>query len=79
MKKSLYDISLQNGTDIKNTGFDYEHVLLKKVSSSYLYKNRILGNIMFFVNKILVTYVDSVKKIRIFSNFTVDKNYKNIN
>lgn len=76
---SLYKITESYGEDIKHTGFDYSNVLLKKVSSNYIFKNKNLNDFLVYINDILVEYIESVKKLRVFRNYTVDKDYRKIN
>jgi len=77
--ESLYKISETYGEELKNTGFNYKDVLLKKTSSNYIYRNTNLAGFLKYVNDIMVEYLESVKKIRVFRNFTVDKDYRKIN
>jgi len=77
--RGLYDISERYGEELKNQGLNYSNVLMKKTSSSYLFKNNNLSIFIEYLNDIMFSLIENVKKIKVFVNFTVDKNYKNIN
>jgi mevalonate pyrophosphate decarboxylase len=77
--KGLYSISETYGEELLNTGLDYSDVILKKTTSSYLFKNETVSGFIVYLNDIMFDLIENVKKIRVFVNFTVDKNYKKIN
>lgn len=76
---SLYDDTFEFGKSLKNGGFDYSDVLLKRSVSNYLYRNENLSGFLEYLNELIVNDIESTKKVRVFKNFTVDKNYKKIN
>lgn len=80
MKKlvSLYDTSLKKGEILKHRGFDYSKSLFSRTSSEYLFKNDTVSSFISYLNDIFYVYIEAVKKIRVFHNFTVKKDYKNI-
>jgi hypothetical protein len=77
-KKSVYDYTYTKGEDLKHRGFDYKDKLFNKSLSSHMYKNDNVIGFLSFLDSIFYEYIESVKKIRVFNNFTVDKNYKKI-
>ena len=80
-KKSLYDATFNINTNILYTGYDYSinGALLKRSVSPYLFQNTNLYDFLSLVSDAFAVPVESVKRIRIHNNFTVDKNYKKIN
>lgn len=80
-RKSLYDISKQLGTQRLNDGFDYtqENFILQKTLSPYLFRNDELGGFLNKLNEVVIQNIESIKRIRIHNNYTVDKNTKYIN
>jgi len=78
MLKSLYKISETYGEDIKNTGLDYSKILIKKTSSNYIFRNQNLSDFLSYLNDIVFEYIESVKVLRVFRNYTVEKDYRKI-
>ena len=79
MSQSLYDISETQGESLLNQGFDYSTVLMEKTISNYLFRNENITGFLTYINDIMYNLIESVKIVRVFQNFTVDKNYKKIN
>jgi len=77
--ESLYDARDQKNTELKNLGYDYSSTLMYKTLSKYLFRNETLAGFLGHLNGIMVYYVNSVKSIRVFFNYTVPKNYTKIN
>jgi len=79
MSESLYDISETQNEVLLNEGFDYSNVLMQKTLSNYLFRNENISGFITYINDIMVNLIESVKIVRVFQNFTVNKNYKKIN
>ena len=79
MSESLYNITEHYGEDIKYLGFDYKDVIISKTISNYILQNTEMITFMEYINDIFFVLIESIKKIRIFNNYTVNKNYKYIN
>ena len=79
MKNSLYKLTLEYKQELLYTGFDYEGVIINKVSSKYLFQNKNLSQFISKLNDSFFNLIESVKYIRIFINYTVPKDYKYIN
>jgi len=76
---SLYEATYSQFDELKNTGYDYSKTLFKKSASPYLFRNQKLANFISYLNDVFVEYIETVKKIRVFYNFTVPKDYRKIN
>jgi hypothetical protein len=74
----LYDKIYEEGENLLNKGYDYKNDLLNKTTSKYLQQNKSVNSFMSYVNDILYTLIESVKRIRVFHNFTVKEDYKKI-
>lgn len=81
MKKSLYSKADKFGEQKINSGFDYKSnsILLESTVSPYLLRNDILHEFINYLNEMVVNNIESVKRIRIHNNFTVDKDTTYIN
>lgn len=76
---SLYDIRDSKNDRLKNLGYDYSNTLLTRTLSNYLFRNEKVAGYLQKLNAIMVNYLNSVKTIRVFFNYTVPKNYQKIN
>lgn len=76
---SLYDTTNAVRDNLKWQGYDYRNTLISNSVSPYLLRNLKVSNFLKYLNDICVEYIETVKKIRVFYNFTVDKDYRNIN
>lgn len=77
-KSSIYSYTFENGESIKNRGYDYKGKLFKNSMSTHLFKNDNVIGFIEYLDSIFFEYIEAVKKIRVFYNFTVDKDYKKI-
>ena len=79
--KNLYQKSYEQGSKRKNLGFNYreEDVILKRTMMPRLFENETVAGFLRYINNVMVNNIDSVKIIRNFFNYTVDKNDTNIN
>lgn len=76
---SLYNATNSVRDNLKWQGYDYRNTLMSNSVSPYLLRNLKVSNFIKYLNDICVEYIETVKKIRVFYNFTVDKDYRNIN
>ena len=79
MKQSLYDKVYNRLTIIKNTGFNYEGRIFEKTMSPYLFADPNRKDILTNYEKIIFFLIEKVKMIKTFYNYTVPKNYRNLN
>jgi len=78
--ESPYKATYNQTIDIKNTGNDYSSNLMKNSFSTYMFRNPKLNSfIRDYMKPIYLNYINAVKKIRIFYNFTVPKDWTHIN
>lgn len=79
MKESLYKVAESRMTRLKNTGFDYKGKIFERTMSPYLFADDKRKDILNEFEKLIFFLVEKVKSIKTFYNYTVDKNYTNIN
>ena len=77
-RKSLYGIARTAGEQRKNLGFDYSQSIFKKTMSPHILRSSNISDFVQFLNDWFVLLINSTKKMRIFRNYTVDKDYKHI-
>ena len=77
MKKKLYDETYKSPEN--DAGFDYKDNLMKKaISPRFFAGNPIAEGFLTFVNDMLYESIESVKLVRNFFNYTVEKDQKDI-
>lgn len=79
MKESLYQISRTRLTRLKNTGYDYKNKIFEKSLSPYILRDDNRKDILSRYEKIVYFLIEKAKYVKNFFNYTVDKNYKQLN
>ena len=74
-----YKDTYKHGIDVKNTGFDYKNKIFQKTTSNRMWANSTMSGFLEKLNGIVAETIDSVKRIRTFWNYTVDKDDRTIN
>jgi len=78
--ESPYYILRHRKDNIKNTGYDYKGKILPKMLSSQMFnKNKYLTALLIKLEDIWYFIFDSVKSIKVFANYAIDKNENRIN
>lgn len=75
-EKSLYKTRKEYFND--KPEFDYKKGFIERYVSDYLLSNSVVFGFLKKIESILLELNETVKKIRIFENYTVDKDYKGI-
>lgn len=77
--KELYNLSTKINEVIINKSYDYSNGnLLRNTLSSKMYENEILSNFLDDISSVMEINVNSVKKLRVHNNISVNKNDTNI-
>ena len=76
---SVYKYTNDKGEVLLNRGFNYKDVIMKRTTSSYFQKNENIRNFIVYLNDIFFTYIEAVKRIRVYYNFNVSDDYTKIN
>ena len=76
---SLYDFANRRMTRLKNTGYDYEGKIFQKTMSPLIFMDPTRRDILSAYEKMIFFLVEKVKAIKTFYNYTVPKDYKNLN
>jgi len=79
-KDSIYNKMYESSNQLTNTGFDYRsESLLNKFLSNRMYGNPVMDGFLQKIDPYFSEMIDSVKKIQLYNNFTIDKNDGSIN
>jgi len=73
--KKLYTIAKRSKDKRKNLGYDYSNQVMRKTVSPHLYRNPVMRDFLDFINDYVYNKIQSVRKLKLFKNFTVDKDY----
>jgi len=76
---SLYAVQDNLKNNLKWKGYNYRETLISNSVSPYLLRNLKISNFLKYLNDICFEYIETVKKIRVYYNFTVDKDTRYIN
>ena len=79
MKASIYDNVNNRLTRQQNSGFDYEGQIFARSLSSYILSDPNRSNILTKYEEMIYFLVQKVKTIKTFFNYTVPKDYTQIN
>lgn len=79
MKKSLYEVSQNRMNRLKNTGYAYEGKIFQKTMSPLIFADPTRSDILAKFETMIFFLVEKVKYIKTFYNYTVSKNYRNLN
>jgi hypothetical protein len=79
MKKSLYDIPNNRMNRLKNIGYAYEGKIFEKTMSPLIFADPVRRDILASFETMIFFLVEKVKYIKTFYNYTVSKNYRNLN
>jgi len=77
--ESLYEKAYTRMTRLKNTGFQYEGKIFEKTMSPYLFNDPKRRDILLEYEKMVFFLIEKVKYIKTFFNYTVPKDYRNLN
>lgn len=79
MSDSLYKFAYSRKNRLKNRGFDYKGKIFERSMSPLLFNDDTRAGILNEYEKIIYFLVEKVKLIKTFYNYTVDKDYSEIN
>lgn len=74
-RKSYYDIAEHIRDDVKNYGFDFHGNLFRKSVSGLFFEDVKKERILNLYDILLSYIIDKIKLIKIFRNYTLDKNH----
>jgi len=78
MEDNVYNETYLPFEKRKNLGFQYKDYVLKKTLSKRLFNNKTMSGFLGYVNDMMYETIESVKKIKTFFNYIVDKNDRRI-
>ena len=79
MAEKLYKETWAYGADVNQTGFAYKDNLLKKSMSPRFFSGNVIAEgFLGKINEMLFTSIESVKILRNFFNYTVEKDQSDV-
>ena len=79
-KDSVYNKMLESGSNTLHTGYDYRKGgLVSRWFSKRMFMNPMMEGFIEQINPYFVEFLDSIKKVQFYQNYTIDKNDGSIN
>ncbi len=79
-KDSIYNKILEEGSDYKSNGYDYQkRGLTNRFFSNRMFMSPLMTGFIKKIEPYFVEILDSVKKLQFYQNYTIDKNDGRIN
>ena len=79
MADSLYDIANNRLTRGQNKGFDYQGKIFQRTLSPFIMAEEKRAGILSSFETMIYFLIEKVKYIKTYYNYTVPKDYKNLN
>lgn len=79
MKTSLYEVSRNRMNRLKNIGYAYEGKIFEKTMSPLIFADPTRRDILLKFETMIFFLIEKVKYIKTFYNYTVPKDYRNLN
>lgn len=77
-RRKIYDITKHRKDSRLNTGFDYKDRLFGLMVSNHIQRNQIVREFMLFLNDYFYNIIKGVKYLKVFKNYTIEKNDTNV-
>jgi hypothetical protein len=77
--KRLYNVYRKRNDNLLNTGFEYKGKIFQKTISPIIYNDPVRKPIILKFEQVFYALIEKVKYIKIYYNFTEDKNADHIN
>ena len=74
----VYDVAKHRKDSRLNTGYDYKDNLFNLMTSKHIRRNQIIKEFMLFLNDYLYNVIKGVKYLKVFKNYTVEKDDTNV-
>jgi hypothetical protein len=79
-KDSIYKKMYEQGEKVLHTGYDYEkRGLVKRFVASRMLMNTVMDEFLTRMDPLFKEFLNSVKKIQFYQNYTIDKNDSTLN
>jgi len=77
-RKKIYDIAKHRKDDRLNTGYDYKDKLFNLMVSKHILRNQNMREFMLFLNDYFYNIIKGVKYLKVFKNYTIEKDDTNV-
>jgi len=78
-KESLYRVARKRLTEPKNVGYDYEGRIMANSIDPELRKNPKINDLVLKIDGMIVEWINTVKKFKVFRNIYMDKDETQFN
>jgi hypothetical protein len=73
--RKLYTVAKRSKDNRKNLAYDYKDKIMKNSVSPHIYRNDVMRDFLDFINDYVYNKIQSVRRLKLFKAFTVDKDY----
>lgn len=73
--RKLYSVAKRSKDSRKNLSYDYKDNIMKNSVSPHIYRNDVMRDFLDFINDYVYNKIKTVRSLKLFKNFTVDKDY----
>jgi len=77
-RRKIYDVAKHRKDSRLNTGFDYKDNLFNLMTSRHIQRNQTMREFMLFLNDYFYNLIKGVKYLKVFKNYTVEKDDTNV-
>jgi hypothetical protein len=77
-RKKIYSVAKHRKDSRLNLGFNYEDQLFNLTTSKHIQRNQTIREFMLFLNDYFYNKIKSVRYLKIYKNYTVEKDYENV-
>lgn len=77
-RRKIYDVAKHRKDSRLNIGHDYKDKLLNMMTSKHIQRNQTVREFMLFLNDYLYNAIKGVKYLKVFKNYTVEKDDTNV-
>jgi len=77
-RKKIYSIAKHRKDNRLNTGYDYKDKLFNLMVSKHILRNQNMREFMLFLNDYFYNIIKGVKYLKVFKNYTIEKDDTNV-
>ena len=74
----VYDVTKHRKDSRLNTGYDYKDKLFNLMASKHIQRNQTIREFMLFLNDYFYNIIKGSKYLKVFKNYTVEKDDTNV-
>lgn len=77
-RRKIYDVAKHRKDSRLNLGYDYKDKLFNLMTSKHIQRNQTVREFMLFLNDYFYNIIKGVKHLKVYKNYTVEKDDTNV-